>query len=369
MITPVAIALKEMHDVYDKRGHFFFGDEQADLECNPVKQFPGIRTMLDLYAVLLKCWCRETAYPSMQSEWFPLMRADGQCAITATLVYDMFGGEIYRMRLEDGGTHYFNRINEKFIDLTSEQFEACDIALDYTTGEAMSRDYCATNPDTKKRYHLLQRNIMNYLHQTEEELLTLRLGSGSRVPQVQKLHAEYEIDDNCIIANVHIDEMWSVFQHFVYMHEEPMFFILELPVNADREFPVKPGVVKELHKDVYYIDYLSQEDLILLMIRDGELLFNDGLVNFGIGCQESQDEIMFSKYNVVTIVSKNIEKYHDFFDIHHINRVDNLVTAWDIFDKEHPGEAEVITVNDRNIYDLPKLYDEWGMYLAEERVE
>ena len=46
------------------------------------------------------------------------------------------------------------------------------------------------------------------------------------------------------------------------MHDEPLFFILELPVTCDRENPVAPGILEETHKDVYYIDGCSQEDVL-----------------------------------------------------------------------------------------------------------
>ena len=31
----------------------------------------------------------------------------GQCAITASLVYDLFDGTIYKLKVDGGGTHYF----------------------------------------------------------------------------------------------------------------------------------------------------------------------------------------------------------------------------------------------------------------------
>ncbi len=43
-------------------GYLFYGDSQKDLQCKPVPQLPGITTLLELFAVLEKCWRKETAY-------------------------------------------------------------------------------------------------------------------------------------------------------------------------------------------------------------------------------------------------------------------------------------------------------------------
>ena len=44
-------------------GYLFYGDQLKDIECKPVPQFPGITTLLELFAVLEKCWSSETLHP------------------------------------------------------------------------------------------------------------------------------------------------------------------------------------------------------------------------------------------------------------------------------------------------------------------
>lgn len=101
----------------------------------------------------------------------------------------------------------------------------------------------------------------------------------------------------------------------------------------------------------------------------GELLVNDGMNRFGFGCHESGDEIMLDKYNVVTIYSRTLSKYNDFFEAHEINRVSQLVTAWDTFSDDTPGQAERYDYNGKSVYDLPDVLKDWGIYLAETRAE
>lgn len=144
----------------------------------------------------------------------------------------------------------------------------------------------------------------------------LNLAKGYKIYEPERLKEEYEVtDDVTLMANVDVEKIKEVFQHFIVMHEEPLFFILELPVTCDRENPVAPGRLRETHKDVYYIDGCSQEECLVLLERYGELLINDGMNRFGYGCHESQDEIMLDKYNVVTIYSQQLSNYNDFLKL------------------------------------------------------
>ena len=140
----------------------FYGFEYSDIEIKEKTSNSKIKTLGELYTVLRNCWSKETAYPSCQSEWVPNDPSYGQCAITAMLVYDMFGGTIHRIKVSGGGTHYFNKINGHYIDLTREQFDLYNIPVEYEPNEIMDRQYCGKNADTQKRYLLLVDNISNY---------------------------------------------------------------------------------------------------------------------------------------------------------------------------------------------------------------
>lgn len=127
-----------------------------------------INTIDELFHILLDVWCKETAYPSCQKEYDQKNDPTyGQCAITATLVHDMFGGTINRIRVSGGGTHYFNRINGHDIDLTSDQFDLYDIAISYAPNEEIPREYCGKNADTLKRYKLLVERINNKVNNAQ----------------------------------------------------------------------------------------------------------------------------------------------------------------------------------------------------------
>lgn len=197
----------------------------------------------------------------------------------------------------------------------------------------------------------------------------LKLKAGSSISEKMLLYEGYQKEENRIIANIGIDKIESVMQHFIVMHEEPVFFILELPAKQTDETEIAPGIVDTLHKDIYYIDGCTQEEALTILIRVGDILYNDGLSSFGFGCHESGDEIMFGKYNVLTIFSQEISKFDDFFEAHDIDKTDNLITAWDTFSEETPGTSEKYEVDGKTVYDIPDQFKEWGMYFAEQREE
>lgn len=197
----------------------------------------------------------------------------------------------------------------------------------------------------------------------------LKLKAGSKISTKVVLYEGYEKADNYITANIGIDKIEEVLMHFIAIHEEPLFFILELPSKANDETEVAPGIVESLHKDVYYIDGCSGEEAIAILDQVGDLLYNDGMISFGFGGHESNDEIMFGKYNVLTIYSRNIDDYNDFFEPHNIEPTDKLITAWDTFTADTPGTSEEYVMGDKSVYDIPKQFEDWGMYLAEQREE
>ena len=82
----------------------------------------GIDTPLDLYGKLSQIWCAETCAPRLRARWTPENRTLGQCSITAFLVQDLFGGQVYGILRPGGNYHCYNVVGGHVFDLTSEQF-------------------------------------------------------------------------------------------------------------------------------------------------------------------------------------------------------------------------------------------------------
>lgn len=112
-----------------------------------------------LKKLLTFSWNLETCSPGLKSEWNEKNPSLGQCAITALIVNDLFGGKIMRC-MSSSGSHYYNLINNEIIDLTVEQFLG-EIPK-YQDGETRTREYLLSNEDTKNRYILLLNNLKKY---------------------------------------------------------------------------------------------------------------------------------------------------------------------------------------------------------------
>jgi len=61
---------------------------------------------------------------------------------------------------------------------------------------------------------------------------------------------------NKIIANIDIDSIESMMQHFIVMHKEPLFFIFELPASVDDETALGKAVVYAKNQKHYMENYL-----------------------------------------------------------------------------------------------------------------
>ena len=123
-------------------------------------------TLNEIFEIMLKSWVKESAYPSTQKDpQFNLANDPtyGQCAVTAMLVNKFFGGEIRKIRVSGGGTHYFNVINGQVFDLTRDQFDLYNIPVDYSTGINVPLQYCGKNANTRDRYNILKKNVLKTL--------------------------------------------------------------------------------------------------------------------------------------------------------------------------------------------------------------
>jgi len=84
----------------------------------------------------------------------------GQCAVTALIVQDFFGGDLLRAAVGES-SHYWNRTSDHGeIDLTRDQFGP---GVQLPAGEVRDRAHVLSFPDTRRRYDLLLRRIQDAL--------------------------------------------------------------------------------------------------------------------------------------------------------------------------------------------------------------
>jgi hypothetical protein len=116
-------------------------------------------SLADLTGALRRAWGEETS--SDPSIWSASNPAWGQCAVTALIVQDHFGGGLLRGTV-DGSTHYWNLLpSGETVDLTLYQFGPEPPSI--VQIEPRSREYVLAFPETVRRYRRLRRKVHAYV--------------------------------------------------------------------------------------------------------------------------------------------------------------------------------------------------------------
>lgn len=105
----------------------------------------------------LKGWRRDTSY--WPDRWLAHRPSTGQCAVTALIAQDQFGGQIVEAKTNQGELHFFNRIPSLGdIDITGDQF---DPSVEVHICGIADREAILSVPDTMRRYNLLKNAVEN----------------------------------------------------------------------------------------------------------------------------------------------------------------------------------------------------------------
>ena len=120
----------------------------------------------ELQMILELSWNYDTCSPELKSVYDNSNPSLGQCAVTALIVNDCFGGKIMRT-MTSTGSHYYNMVGGAIIDMTSNQFNS--EIINYKNGEERTREYLLTNDDTRNRYLLLSERVKNYFNEYYEK--------------------------------------------------------------------------------------------------------------------------------------------------------------------------------------------------------
>lgn len=197
----------------------------------------------------------------------------------------------------------------------------------------------------------------------------LKMIKGVKTNDSDKLNEEYMITENCIMANIDANKILKIINDFVDIQKDHLFLIIEVPTN-EKDKGIEGNIIKELHKDVYYLDNMSKPFAKELLKTFGNLFINDGLSQIGIGNHVSNAEIMTDKYNVIEIFNgkDKIDNYEKLMDKYKIKKVEDLVTAWAFFSDSNPGECICVDEDGKSVYDaIEVLTKESGLYFAERR--
>ena len=143
--------------------YLFYGHEAAG-HVTPLENAPSwLKTATDLYDALSDgLWRAETCAPRMRDRWSVENKTLGQCSITAFIVQDLFGGEVYGIPRQGGTFHCYNVVYGRRFDLTSEQFGDEVKELVYDDNYLQTREIHFAKAEKKERYELLKSLVEKY---------------------------------------------------------------------------------------------------------------------------------------------------------------------------------------------------------------
>lgn len=109
-------------------------------------------TIEELDNKLRQAYSAQTAHKNYQANWSKDNPTYGHCMITAMIVQDFFGGDIYRIKHEH---HNYNVVNGEIIDLTKEQY--LPNIPNYSKAFKINR---TKEKDTIRRYQILKEKVI-----------------------------------------------------------------------------------------------------------------------------------------------------------------------------------------------------------------
>lgn len=158
-----------MHRTINGREIHFVGEQSNDIKAIN-SSYDNIQTLDDLFELLLQCYEKQTAYPPCQEFYNYITNpTSGQCAITSVIVQEIFGGTIHETTVTKDMTHLFNIISGEIIDLTCDQFTLDGIMIDYEANKEVKREECLANENTRKRFDLLKKKLINKIKSLAEK--------------------------------------------------------------------------------------------------------------------------------------------------------------------------------------------------------
>lgn len=119
----------------------------------------------ELKHVLFSSYSRETAYKKDKEKWNQFNRYAGQCAISAMIAYNIFGGQILCGYSEELKMyHYWNKINDVEVDFTQEQFNNKPLLINI---EQKSFQELYNVESVRIRYEKLLNNVNQTKHKLD----------------------------------------------------------------------------------------------------------------------------------------------------------------------------------------------------------
>ena len=186
---------------------------------------------------------------------------------------------------------------------------------------------------------------------------------GVTIPFPDKIQEEFKVyDGKSIYANISFEKLKPILTEFYHSLPEPLFFVLQLPLSIHEER--KMGDSNTFHQEVCYLDGQTKSQIDDIMEKYGQILLEDGMSQFAVASHVNNEEMFIQKYKLTALYSSFPRRFIPFLKRYGLTETDNLITVWNTFSQETPGECRRVSINGFDVYDVAEQLKKQGMYRA-----
>lgn len=186
---------------------------------------------------------------------------------------------------------------------------------------------------------------------------------GVAIPFPDKIQEQFQVyEGKSIYANISFEKLKPMLTEFYHSLPEPLFFVLQLPLSIHEER--KMGDSNTFHQEVCYLDGQTKSQIDGIMEKYGQILLEDGMSQFAVASHVNNEEMFIQKYKLTAFYSSFPRRFIPFLKRYGLTETDNLITVWNTFSQETPGECRLVSINGFDVYDVAEQLKKQGMYRA-----
>ncbi|MGN0569158.1 MAG: hypothetical protein ACI4N4_01485 [Candidatus Fimenecus sp.] len=186
---------------------------------------------------------------------------------------------------------------------------------------------------------------------------------GVTIPFPDKIQEQFQVyEGKSIYANISFEKLKPILTEFYHSLPEPLFFVLQLPLLMHEER--KMGDSNTFHQEVCYLDGQTKSQIDDIIEKYGQILLEDGMSQFAVASHVNNEEIFIQKYKLTAFYSSSPRRFIPFLQRYGLTETDNLITVWNTFSQETPGECRRVSINGFDVYDVAEQLKKQGLYRA-----
>ncbi len=186
---------------------------------------------------------------------------------------------------------------------------------------------------------------------------------GVTIPFPDKIQEQFQVyEGKSIYANISFEKLKPILTEFYHNLPEPLFFVLQLPLSIHEERKLKDS--NTFHQEVCYLDGQTKSQIDDIIEKYGQILLEDGMSQFAVASHVNNEEIFIQKYKLTAFYSSSPRRFIPFLQRYGLTETDNLITVWNTFSQETPGECRRVSIKGFDVYDVAEQLKKQGLYRA-----